>query len=543
MINASHPMRGFALLPVSLLATQVHGHGYLDLNFLIPELVETTRYGKGPYDPAAGDFSSAGHAAFSLHERLPDNLLQATLGDYGYRRGLAAGSVPAGSGTLTAALDATAYEGPWELEEDLRQTRAHLSYAADALGGRLRATLQAYDSEWQATDQIPRRAVDSGAIDRLGFIDPDLGGKTRRNALQAQVDYGDWQLGGYVVDYDFTLFSNFTYALERPADGDEFEQRDKRRVSGLWARGEIPWAVAGRGVTLRWGSGLRHDDIDEVGLYATRARQRLDTVRRDRVRETSINAHLEALVEVTEDLRAGVGLRADVYDWQVNALRPDNSGSGDDALVTPTLNLAYTMGDRSELYASWGQGFHSNDVRGATISVDPVSGDAVDRVETLVGTEGAELGLRHERGSHFNVTLAAFWLQVDSELVYVGDAGGTEPNDGSERRGIEAAAFWQPLDWLALNAAWTRTHARFRSDQGGGRRIPRGCGRDIHLRRQCPVAERPERQREAALPGGSPTCGGQQRPLRHKLAPQRRYRIPHQRPPPAPGRVQCPGFR
>jgi len=449
-----------------------HGQGYLDLNFLIPELVEVTRYRRGPYSARVGDFSSAASVEFDLYDRLDETLLTVTGGEYGYYRGLGAGSVSFGEGSLTAAVDFTAYEGPWVLDEDLEQLKIFAGYSGRLAGAEARLTLQGYDSDWNATDQIPERAVQSGLISRFGNIDEDLGGETARYALTGELDFGGWSVNAYAIDYDFTLWSNFTYFLDDPVEGDEFEQRDDRRIYGLGVNGGDRAGPAAGDVALRWGADLRFDDIDEVGLYGTAARVRTDVVRQDAVEELSIGAWGEAEWALSDRLRAIFGLRADWYDWDVTAFRAPNSGSGDDSLLSPKAALAWQFSEGAEAYLSWGRGFHSNDVRGATIAVDPASGDPVDPVPALVRSDGAELGLRLERGENFNTTLTMFWLELDSELVYVGDAGTTEPNDATERLGFEAAVFWQATDWLAMNAAYTTTDAEFEVDQDGGREIP-----------------------------------------------------------------------
>ncbi|MEL7450047.1 MAG: TonB-dependent receptor, partial [Pseudomonadota bacterium] len=457
-------------VPINM-RTHGHGQGYLDLNFLIPDTVATTAYRKGPYSASAGDFSSAGSVDFSFYERLPESLAGVTVGEFNFFNVVAGSSIDAGNGVLTGVIDATRYDGPWEINEDLKQDKLFLSYAFDAGSARARITFQGYDGEWDSTDQIPSRAVDSGLIDRLGFIDPDLGGQTERYALNGNLDFGSWHAGAYFIDYDFTLYSNFNYLLDDPVNGDEFEQRDSRRIYGGHIGGNLEKLFGSTPVEFRWGGELRYDDIQEVGLYNTAARVRNGTVRQDTVDELSLGLHGEAEWEVTSKLRAIAGLRADYYDWDVNALRDENSGTGDDTLVTPKFNLAYRFRDDLEGYMNWGRGFHSNDVRGTVISVDPASGDAVDPVEALVQSEGAELGIKFERGGRFNAALVAFWLELDSELVFVGDAGGTEANDGSERYGFEASTFWQATDWLALNAAYTYTDAEFQVP-GNEREIP-----------------------------------------------------------------------
>jgi len=458
-------------VPINM-RTHGHGQGYLDLNFMIPELVETLTYRKGNYSAQVGDFSSAGSIEFAYSEELADSLLEGTIGEDGYRNGLIAGSAALGNGMLTGAFDVTAYDGPWELEENLEQYKAYLAYRFAMGEAHLRLAAHGYDGQWDSTDQIPRRAVEQGLIDELGYIDPDLGGDTQRYSLSATVDWRQWTFGGYFISYDFTLFSNFTYLLDDPVEEDQFEQRDERSVWGTWFDGAAEANLGQVPITWRWGGDLRYDDIDEVGLYSTVARQRNGVVRSDRVQELSLSAYGESELALSDEIRLTAGLRGDYYDWDVDAQRTANSGSGDDSLISPKLSLAYMFNPSLEGYASWGRGFHSNDVRGATISVDPVSGGIAESVDALVESDGAELGLRYERGQSFNATLVGFWLELDSELVFVGDAGTTEANDGSERLGIEATAFWQANDWLALNATYTYTDAEFKQDQGGGRKIP-----------------------------------------------------------------------
>ncbi len=451
--------------------THGHGQGYLDLNFLIPELVATTDFRKGPYTARIGDFSSAGSSNFTFQERLDSTIFTAVLGEHDYYRGLAAGSVDTANGVLMGAVDATGYAGPWVLDEELAQYKLFGSYAFGIGEARAKITVQGYDGEWHSTDQIPRRAVQSGQIGALGFIDPDLGGDSQRYALTGALDVAGWRFSAYAVDYEMALYSNFTYFLENPDDGDQFEQRDRRNIYGINFEAAEK-QLGARPLLLRWGGDFRSDDIAEVGLYQTVARTRNNTLRQDAVEEWSIGLWGETEMRFTDRLRAVAGLRADYFDWQVDAAQSANSGRGSDETISPKISVAYRFHDRLEGYLNWGRGFHSNDVRGATITVDPGSGEPADPVPVLVDSEGSEIGLRFELGREFNATLAVFQLDLDSELVYVGDAGSTEPNDATRRTGFEAAAFWQASDWLAVNAAYTFTDAEFTVDQGGGREIP-----------------------------------------------------------------------
>ncbi|MDJ0939924.1 MAG: TonB-dependent receptor [Woeseiaceae bacterium] len=451
-------------VPVNM-RTHGHGQGYLDLNFLIPELVESVTYRKGPYSAKAGDFSSAGSAAFELYGELDENTVRVSVGEFQHMRGLAAGSFELGAAAVTGALDVTSYSGPWEIDEDLEQLRLHLGVATPFLGLVGKLTLQGYSGTWNSTDQVPRRAVDAGLIDRLGFIDPDLGGSTDRYSLTGSISSETWTATLYVVDYDFSLFSNFTYLLEDPDGGDQFEQVDNRQIYGAKLDGHYHWANLALPTTLRWGGDVRIDDIEEVGLFTTTARQRTGVVRQDAVDQRSASAYAELTVAVTDRLRTSIGTRIDYFDWDVDARLAENSGSGDDALTSPGISVAWRVSESTELYANWGRGFHSNDVRGTTISIDPRSGDPASRVAALVASEGAEIGARIEPSERFSATATLFQLDLDSELVFVGDGGATEPNAASERVGLELATFVQANDWLAANLEYTRVNAEFVSGE------------------------------------------------------------------------------
>jgi len=317
----------------------------------------------------------------------------------------------------------------------------------------------------------PLILIESGLISRLGYIDPDLGGNTTRIAINSQSKIGNLSLSAYALYYDFNLFSNFTYFANDPVNGDEFEQQDERMTTG--GKAEYKWnvPVAGKATSIRIGGDVRYDRIFSVGLFNTRNRQRLSTVRDDEVGELSLGAFSEVEIKLTDRLRATVGLRGDFYSYDVNANLNQNSGDGTEAIITPTASLAWRATDNIEFYANYGQGFHSNDVRGATISVDPVTLTSVDPVDVLVRAEGAEIGARYERNK-FNASLVGFWLTLDSELVFVGDAGTTEPNDGTQRFGVEFNTFWQPTDWLALDASAAFTDAKFKNVPANMNLIP-----------------------------------------------------------------------
>jgi len=435
-----------------------HGQGYLDLNFLIPEMVERIDYTKGPYHAAEGDFSSAGTMRYTTKSRLVRPFAEVSGGSFGFWRGLVAGSTDVGDGTLLGALDATASNGPWVLDEHERKLNGLIKYSSAnwSLG------LSGYSNSWVSTDQVPERAINSGLIPRNGFIDPNLGGRAGRIALTFNGHFGDTDVSAYAIGSRLQLTSNFTYFLDDPVNGDEFRQVDRRGIFG----GSLRHVVKGDGITWRFGADTRWDHIGKVGLYHTVAGTVVSTVREDSVDEYSGGMYGQAEVQIGPEVRLVAGLRGDAIGYTVRSDMAANSGSGSAAILTPKVALAWQPRKGLEFYANYGEGYHSNDVRGATITLDPGDLSPVSRVPVFARSRGAELGARFERGS-LNFSLVGFWLDLASELVFVGDAGTTEPNDASRRYGAEAALFWHLLPGVTIDGTASWTKARFRGVTAG----------------------------------------------------------------------------
>jgi len=460
-------------MPVNM-PTHGHGQGYTDLNFLIPELVERIEYRKGAYYADVSDFSSAGSARLSTFRRLDEGMLQAGVGEDGYVRVLLADSVAVGRGDLLFAAQAHRYDGPWvDVPEDLERRNALVTWSARPDEDReWHVTLMAYDAEWNAADQIPRRAVDAGLLSPLGSIDPTLGGETSRHSLSGgwhgSVGRGRARVNAYLIDYELDLFSNFTYWLDDPVDGDQFEQVDDRTVAGL----DLAFSFGGRRSSHPFGAGLRHDDIDDVGLFRSKARRRGAAIRRDSVEQRSIGLYYSNETSWTERLRSIVGLRADRYDFDVTSAFAPNSGSSDDTIVSPKASVIYAASDEIELYVSAGKSFHSNDARGTTIAFDPVTEEPAERVDPLVASRQAEVGARAFFDDRVNLSATLWYLELDSELLFVGDAGNTEASGASRRYGIEIPLYYRINEQVTFDVELALTESEFTDDSPAGREIP-----------------------------------------------------------------------
>lgn len=456
--------------------SHAHGQGWSDLNFLIPELATRLEYRKGPYYAAEGDFASAGALSVRYADRLDAGLASISLGQYGYRRTLLADSPTLGQGRLLYALELFHHDGPFVRGDDYRKLNGVLRYSEGADDDGFHVTAMAYRGRWNSTDQIPARGLDSGVIrDRFATIDPSDGGKAHRFSLS-----GAWarssaaattRVSAYAIAQQLDLYSNFTYFLDDPVNGDQFSQPDRRVTSGIHASQVWQASLFGREAENTIGVQLQNDNIFN-GLYGTVARSRVATTREDHIVEGSAGVYVENATRWSDRVRTIAGLRADHYRFDVRSRLADNSGHAADSRLSPKLSLVFGPWQKTELYLNAGAGFHSNDARGTTIRIDPKSGEPADRVTPLVGAKGWEAGVRSEAIPGLQSTLSVYRLDFDSELIFVGDAGTTEAGRPSRRVGFEFSNYYKPAKWLTIDADVAFARARFRDRDAAGDRIP-----------------------------------------------------------------------
>jgi hypothetical protein len=461
------------------LPTHAHGQGYSDLNFLIPELVQRVEYRKGPYYAKGGDFSLAGAADIAYRTGFDRPFLDVGIGQRGFRRHVAGGSTDLGSGrTLLGAFEVMGHDGPWVVPQGLKRHNGVVTLSGVGDSSSWQLSFMGYQAKWTATDQVPERLLNAPGFNRYGSLDPTAGGDTSRHSVSGQWSHNDaqggvWRAQAYVVRYAMDLYSNFTYALERPAAGDQFAQKDARTVWG----GQFSYAmshglferIARSELGLQW-----RTDKARVGLYDSVARRITEVVREDDVQQTLVGVYAQNVLEWTPWLRSIAGVRVDHKRAQVDALSLTvNGGRAQDSKASPKLSLILGPWRKSEFFVNAGTGFHSNDARGATIRLDPRSGESAQRVPLLVAGRGAELGFRTEAIPGLQSSLALWGLKLESELVYVGDAGATEASRASSRRGVEFNNRYTPVQWLLIDADFAWSRGRF----DNGDRIPNAVDR------------------------------------------------------------------
>jgi hypothetical protein len=479
-------------VPVNMPAG-AHSHGYSDTNALIPELTSGVQFKKGPYYAEDGDFSAAGSANVNYASQLDRPIASVSAGALGWGRLFAAASPRVAGGHLLAGVELIRNDGPWELPDDFAKVNGILRYSRGDLQNGLSVTGLGYSARWSSTDQVPRRAVSSGLISRFGHIDPTDGGNTSRYSLIVDAQRADANASTratvFVQRYALNLFSNFTYFFDDPINGDQFEQVDRRWITGSRITHRRLHDFFGRSVESAVGVQLRHDAMAQIGLFRTLARRRIPShthaggsghaARDDVIGQTSVGVFGQTDIEWTRHLRTTFGLRGDVFRFDVRSDNPLNSGNGGDGLVSPKFTAVLGPWQGTEFYINGGYGYHSNDARGASITVDPKTGQPAERLELLTRARGAEFGVRTVRLKGLQSTVAAWYLGFDSELVFVGDAGRTDASRPSRRFGVEWANYLRLNAWMTAEGDVSFSRARFTNDDPEGNLIPGALDRVI----------------------------------------------------------------
>jgi hypothetical protein len=511
-------------MPLNL-PSHAHGEGYSDMNTVIPEFVERVDYEKGPYYADVGDFGSAGAAHLEFYKTLPQDFLTVEGGMFGYERGVFGVSQELGSGNLLCGGEASHDDGPWVHPDDYSKFNGLLTYSQGNDANGFSVTGRAYHGKSNSSDQLADNAVP--LVGFFGTLNPDDGGNSQRYSLQAewhrQDGNSETKIMAYGFYYDLDLFSDFTYYLTDTNRGDQFEQQDQREVAGLDAHHTLFNQWFGRDVENTFGLQVRNDWIHN-GLYQTEDRVRVAKLDTDteglpdglfanglpyiwlpadtdvnHLTDTQVGIYAENKMQWAEKFRSVLAIRGDLdYFDDTSLTTPANSGVSTKMLPSPKMSLIFGPWEKTELYAQGGFSFHSNDGRGATQTVEPVSADnpnpntPVARIPGLIQTKGAEIGVRTLALPHLQSTVSLWYLHSESELEQDGDTGGTVASQQpSDRYGVEWANYYTPVKHLAFDLDLADSAARFTSVDSadaapvspgsttlgpGGTRVPEAVG-------------------------------------------------------------------
>ena len=461
-------------IPVNL-PSHGHGQGYADTHFLIPETVSTVDVHKGPYSARFGDFYTAGAMELSTLDKIDGPTLwiagggplagPRSFGQYNRRVvGMASPEIRNNDTdrSLIAAQIADA-DGPFEHTQHFRQGNALVKWQGQVGRGDLKLETSWYAASWNASGQVPESAVDQHLISRFGSLDPSEGGDTSRASVQLGYRIRDdrgglWRASLFGLEYRLRLFSDFTLFARDPVHGDEIEQDDARFVWGLDAGYERHLSLAGLDSYLTAGVQVRNDNTENA-LWHAEKRMRLgdcfgqgaspcnDTV--DRIRDVA--GYVEATIHVLPHVHVLPGLRLERVGWDVDDMNPatrsdpmtTTGGSAARTMALPKLSVEAEVTPKLDVFANAGSGFHSNDARSSVAS----HGQGA-----LARGLGAEVGFRTTVVPRTRLAADLWYLHLDSELVWSGDAGGTEASGPTRRFGVDVEAAYSPLSWLRLDA-------------------------------------------------------------------------------------------
>lgn len=459
--------------------THAHGQGYTDINFIIPEMIESLDYSKGPYYGKEGDFANAGAVRMHSKSSMDDTLIKIGFGQFGYQRVLLAGGTNdlfSDGDRFIAALDTTRYDGPWDVaqEQEKYSAMAKYTFGNAVNGGNI--SFMGFDNTWTATDQVPQRYIDNGG-DRYDSLDDTTGGDSHRYSIS----YEGWhdiagkslQSNVYVVDYGLDLFSNYTYAID-PVNGDQIRQYDERKIIGGSLLFDVLPTAKGE---WQLGMDVRHDNIGDVSLSATTKRNVREVLIRHKVEETGLGLFLQNNHNWTNTFRTQIGARIDYLQADVENRLTGEQSDANDSMVSPKFNAIYSATETTHIFFNYGQGYHSNDARGFSEGSRATNGKA----DVFARSEGADIGVQSQLTDTLQLAASLWWLTLDSELVFVGDNGETEASDKSERKGVEASIFWQPQSWLIIDSDVALSQARLQPSGQSDQYIPGAIERVFSL--------------------------------------------------------------
>lgn len=461
--------------PVNMVS-HAHGQGYADLHFVIPELIEAVDFGKGPYYSEQGNFNTAGYVNFQTKNSLEHSTIKVEGGQFNSVRTLAmidllGNKETNGTESAYIAGEFVLTDGPFESPQNFSRYNVFAKYSKYINPNKL-LSLQAstFRSEWDHSGQIPVRAVEQGLISRFGAIDDTEGGITGRTDISAKLidrfsDNTHIENHLYYTFYDFQLFSNFTFFLDDPLNGDQIMQKEERQMAGYQSTLFNQADLWGMPLHTKAGVGFRNDRVEGNELSHTKnRRQRLDSIALGDVVETNMFAFVDETLQFGK-FSLNAGLRLDYFKFNyIDALQTQfERQSVSKTTISPKLNLHYNLTPNTQFFVKSGIGFHSNDTRVVV---------AQNGRDILPQAYGVDVGTTFKPYNKLLLSAAAWYLYLEQEFVYVGDAGIVEPSGETERKGIDFSARYEVLPWLFVDADVNLTEPRSLEANEGENYIP-----------------------------------------------------------------------
>lgn len=453
-------------LPVNMVS-HAHGQGYADLHFVIPETIDKIGFGKGPYYANKGNFNTAGYIDFITKQKLQNSTIKLETGQFDTYRFLGMFNLLENNKhNAYIATEFLSTDGPFESPQNFSRINIFGKYTGfvsntDKIG----FTISHFNSNWDASGQIPQRAVDSGLISRFGAIDDTEGGTTSRSNVLINYDKiidekSSLKNYVYISKYDFELYSNFTFFLEDPINGDQIRQKENRTIYGVNSEYDRSFSTSNLSGNWQVGISLRNDQSYENELSHTLNRsETLEQIQLGNINETNMGAYFGANINFNK-WTFNPSLRVDYFDFQYNdkIVSLYKTQEETKAIVSPKFNLLYNQSEELQLYLKTGKSFHSNDTRVVI---------AAEGEKTLPAAYGFDVGYIWKPTPKMLLNMAYWYLYLEQEFIYVGDAGIVEPSGKTKRLGIDVSYRYQPLSWMFWNLDVNYTHARLMEEPKG----------------------------------------------------------------------------
>lgn len=437
-------------MPVNMVS-HAHGQGYADLHFVVPELIENAHFNKGPYFADKGNFTTAGFVDFRTKNFLRSNFIKAEAGQFNTGRvvtgiNLLPNKNRLKSQSLYIGGEAMYTKGYFESPQHFNRLNGILKYHGQ-LNRRNNITISVmgFSSRWTASGQIPERKIADGSIGFYGAVDNTEGGETSR--FNANIEWAHYFVDGgyfksqvYASRYNFELYSNFTFFKDDPINGDQIRQKENRLLSGLNSYYSKKITAGRIDAEFNAGFQLRYDDIDNLELSGTKNRViTTRPIQNGNINELNAGIYASQKITVASKLNITAALRADYFFNQYEDELMKSSLRASSAILSPKLNFSYRPLDQLELYWFNGKGFHSNDTRVAVLQ---------DGRKVLPPAWGSDLGLIFKPGQRWLFQTAAWYLWLDQEFVYVGDAGIVEAGGRTRRFGVDISTRFELIKSL-----------------------------------------------------------------------------------------------
>ncbi|MAZ71823.1 MAG: TonB-dependent receptor [Flavobacteriaceae bacterium] len=458
-------------LPVNMVS-HAHGQGYSDLHFLIPETLAKIEFGKGPYYAERGDFTTAGYVAFKTKEKLKNSSVSQEIGDFNALRTVGLFKLlDTKTSNAYVASSINTFDGPFESPQNFNRFNILGKYNFEMAGDQKISLLAShFTSKWDASGQIPQRAVDARLINRFGAIDDTEGGNTSRTNFLAShskklSENSKLESSAYFSHYDFELFSNFTFFLEDPVNGDQIRQFEDRNILGFQTAYTEDTSLFGNNFEYTAGAGVRYDNVDDVQLSRTKNRNELlERLAFGNVDQLNSFGFIKTKY-VTGNFTLAPEVRLDYFkfDYENRLTETYDNKSESKVFASPKFNVTYSPNQNLQLFAKTGIGFHSNDARVVV---------ANNGEDILPAAYGADVGAIYKVTDKLVLNSAVWALFLEQEFVYVGDAGIVEPSGKTRRTGIDFGARYEALDWLYLFGDINYTYARSTEEAEGEDYIP-----------------------------------------------------------------------